>query len=157
MRRDCSHNRPRHGRLQNASGCGRAIDILLLLGSPEVGPSKLVRRLATIPPEMPLAEAIETARLPCVAGRTALLTIPAHVTGEMMMLSLSEMRVLCIPSPAPPWMGEAGCIRALSCDTFRFSTLRGSTSSDLCSSHPAAPRGLDLDAPGTPRVSMYGL
>jgi hypothetical protein len=35
----------------------------------------LARRLATILLDMTLAEAIETTRLPCGAGRTALLTI----------------------------------------------------------------------------------
>jgi hypothetical protein len=71
MLRDCRRSRPRHGRLQPASGCGRALNILRLLGSPEVGPSQVGRRLTTILPETLLAGAIGTTRLPGVAGRTA--------------------------------------------------------------------------------------
>lgn len=97
MLRDCGHSRPRHGRVRSASGCQRSIHTLLLLGRPEAGPPRLARHLATILPEMPLAEAIETTRLPCVAGRTALPTVPAQVAWEVIGLRRSEMRALCLP------------------------------------------------------------
>ena len=43
---------------------------VLLLGPPGAGESMLARRLTTILPAMTLAEALETARIHCVAGRT---------------------------------------------------------------------------------------
>jgi hypothetical protein len=42
----------------------------LLLGAPGAGKSMLARRLTTLLPALTLAEAIETTRLPRVAGRT---------------------------------------------------------------------------------------
>jgi hypothetical protein len=49
--------------------CGRC-DHHLLLGPPGAGTSRLARRLTTIRPAMPLAEAIETTCIHRVAGRT---------------------------------------------------------------------------------------
>ncbi len=43
---------------------------MLLLGPPGAGKSMLARRLTTILPAMRLAEALETTRIPRVAGRT---------------------------------------------------------------------------------------
>jgi magnesium chelatase family protein len=43
---------------------------VLLLGPPGAGKSRLVRRLTTIPPAMPLADALTTTRIHRVAGRT---------------------------------------------------------------------------------------
>ena len=41
-----------------------------MLGPPGAGESRRARRLATIWPAMRLAEALETTRIPCVAGLT---------------------------------------------------------------------------------------
>src|SRR5215475_8464266 len=49
--------------------CRRSVHNLLL-GAPGAGKSMLARRLTTILPAMTLAEALETTRLPRVAGRT---------------------------------------------------------------------------------------
>jgi magnesium chelatase family protein len=48
--------------------CRRSIHNLLMLGSPGAGASMLARRLATMLPDMILAEAIETTRIHRVAG-----------------------------------------------------------------------------------------
>jgi hypothetical protein len=63
-------SRPSHGRVQNARGCGRSINIVLLLGSPWAGTPLLTRRLATLVPDMTLADAVETTQIHRVAGLT---------------------------------------------------------------------------------------
>jgi magnesium chelatase family protein len=50
--------------------CGRCVHKGLLLGSPGAGTSRLARRFTTILPAMTLADAIDTPRIPRVAGRT---------------------------------------------------------------------------------------
>ena len=51
------------------SGCWYSDPNVLLLGPPGMGKSRLAR-LTTILPEMTLAEALDTTRIPRVAGRT---------------------------------------------------------------------------------------
>ena len=65
------------------SGCRRPDSNVLLLGPLGAGTSRLARRLTTILPAMTLAEAIDTARIHRIAGRTgartALVTNPRFV------------------------------------------------------------------------------
>ena len=56
--------------MQSGIGCRRCDHHILMLGSPGAGKSMLARRLATILPDMTLAEAIETTRIHRVAGVT---------------------------------------------------------------------------------------
>src|SRR5919108_5727244 len=50
--------------------CRRSVHSLRLLGPPVASASRLARRLATLLPAMSLAEALETTRIPRVAGLT---------------------------------------------------------------------------------------
>jgi magnesium chelatase family protein len=52
------------------NGGRRCVHNLLMLGSPGAGKSMLARRLATIMPDLTLAEAIKTTRIHRVAGLT---------------------------------------------------------------------------------------
>ena len=55
---------------RGSRACGRSDHHLLMRGRPGAGTSRLARRLATIVPEMTLAEAMETTRIHSVAGLT---------------------------------------------------------------------------------------
>ncbi len=55
--------------MQTKSACGYSVHNLLL-GPPGAGTSRLARRLTTIFPAMRVAEALDTTRIPRVAGRT---------------------------------------------------------------------------------------
>src|SRR5919198_2788956 len=74
---------PPEGRGERESRCRRSDPNIPLLGPPGAGTSRLARRLTTLLPAMRLAEALDTTRMPRVAGltggRTALVTSrPCH-------------------------------------------------------------------------------
>jgi magnesium chelatase family protein len=68
-----------------------------MLGSPGTGKSSLARRLTTILPAMPLAEAVETTRIHRVAGLTGART------------AVITMRPCCaLTTPPRMWGGSVG-------------------------------------------------
>src|SRR5919198_6694549 len=67
---------PPEGRGERESRCRRSDPNVPLLGPPGAGTSRLARRLTTILPAMSLAEALDTTRMPRVAGLTGGRTAP---------------------------------------------------------------------------------
>jgi hypothetical protein len=75
-------------RKQKGSGGRRDAHHRLLLGTPGAGTARLARRLIPILPAMPLAEALETTRIPRAAGRTGARTV--FVTAYRLLCTLTH-------------------------------------------------------------------